>query len=98
VRAACGVASADDEFHIPAFDVEVRDTTGAGDCFNAAFVSAWLHGWPLREMARFACAAAALSVQAIGARGGLPSEEDVFDFIAVGNQYGAPCDVGGERP
>jgi len=65
----------------PAFRVPVVDTTGAGDCFHAAFLVGWLEGWELRRCLRFASAAAALSVQALGARGGLPDYSTVERFL-----------------
>ncbi|MCX8024770.1 MAG: carbohydrate kinase family protein [Thermanaerothrix sp.] len=66
----------------PAFRVSAVDTTGAGDCFHAAYMAAWLWGWAPGEAVRFASAAAALSVQHLGARGGLPTFQDVVEFLA----------------
>ena len=70
-----------DEARVPAFTVPVKDTTGAGDCFNAAFVSRYLAGQPPVECAEFASAAAALSIGAFGAREGLPSTDEVHGFL-----------------
>jgi ribokinase len=62
---------------VPAPRVAVVDTTGAGDCFTAALVHRLARGDEVVEAARFACTAAALSVRAAGARGGLPTEAEV---------------------
>ncbi len=66
----------------PAFRVPVIDSTGAGDAFHAAYLYKELVGVPLAESLRFANAAAALSVQKIGARGGLPGNSEVEAFLA----------------
>lgn len=56
--------------HQPGFTVEVVDSTGAGDTFNAA-LAVFLHeGLP--TAVRKACAAAALSVGKLGAQAGMP--------------------------
>jgi ribokinase/sulfofructose kinase len=65
----------------PGYRVEVVDTTGAGDTFNAAFLSATLAGLALGERLRFANAAAALSVTAMGPRGRLPTRQEVEVFL-----------------
>ncbi len=57
----------------PGYPAPTVDTTGAGDCFCAAFLAGYCWGWPLGEIIAFANAAAAYSVGALGARGGLPS-------------------------
>ncbi|MCS7059941.1 MAG: carbohydrate kinase family protein [Anaerolineae bacterium] len=44
----------------PAFDVPVVDTTSAGEVFKAGVLYAYLQGWPIARMLRFANAAAAL--------------------------------------
>lgn len=60
------------DFHaVPAFQVPVVDTTGAGDLFHAGYIYALLQDRPLVERLRFACAAAALNCTAPGARGGI---------------------------
>jgi len=58
---------------VPAFDVPVVDTTGAGDCFAGAFLAALERGFPHSEAARFANAAAALAIRRLGATAGLRS-------------------------
>jgi sugar/nucleoside kinase (ribokinase family) len=46
--------------------VEVVDTTGAGDAFDAGFVRAVLEGWPLERALAFANACGALSCRGVG--------------------------------
>jgi ribokinase len=67
----------DDAERIPAPEVDVVDTTGAGDTFNGALAAELAAGRPLRDAAAFAVAAAARSTTAEGARGGMPRREDV---------------------
>jgi sugar/nucleoside kinase (ribokinase family) len=66
-----------------AFRAQVVDTTGAGDCFNGAFIAALLEGRSLMQATRFACAAACISVTAVGARSGLPDREAVSALLAA---------------
>ena len=77
----CLVMNAGEEFICPAFPVDAADTTGAGDCFVAGFLTGLLRGWPLRECARFACAAAALCVTQIGATSGVRSFSEAMSFL-----------------
>lgn len=67
----------------PAFAVPVVDTTGAGDCFAAAFLTAYLRQWPLDQALLYAHAAAALSIQGYGSRGALPDHQQVTAFLAA---------------
>lgn len=54
-------------YHEPAFKVKVVDTTGAGDCFNAGFLKAWLDGKEIQQCLKWANIAGALSTQLAGA-------------------------------
>ena len=65
----------------PGYRVEVVDTTGAGDAFNAAFLCATLGGVALDQRLRFANAAAALAVTGMGPRGRLPTRQEVEIFL-----------------
>ncbi len=72
----CAIYTNEREIVCPAFDVEAKDTTGAGDCFVAGFLAARQRGASLAEAGQFANAVAALSVQRIGAvEGVLPLAE-----------------------
>ena len=75
------VCTEKEAFTFPAFRVDVRDTTGAGDTFNAAFLSCLSKGYDLQACARLATAASALQIQQIGARGGMPQEKDARQFL-----------------
>ncbi|MBT2144132.1 MULTISPECIES: ribokinase [unclassified Rhodanobacter] len=66
--------------HQSGFNVEVVDSTGAGDTFNAA-LAVFLHEG-LAAAVRKACAAAALSVTRLGAQGGMPDLHDLDAFLA----------------
>ena len=68
---------------VPAYPVDkVVDTTGAGDVFNGALAAARVDGADLIEAARFASAAAALSVQKPSAAHCAPKREVTLKFQA----------------
>lgn len=73
----------DEYAFLPAFSVPAVDTTGAGDCFHAAYLFGYQQGWNITRCLYFAHAAAALSIQHMGARGGLPTREQVDEFLAA---------------
>lgn len=68
-------------FEHPIFKVNVKDTTGAGDCFNAVFIASLSKRWPIEKATKYACAAAAITIQSVGAREGLPTQIEVESFI-----------------
>jgi ribokinase len=66
--------------HQPGFKVDVVDSTGAGDTFNATLAVFLKEG--LAAAVRKACAAAALSVTKLGAQGGMPTGRELDRFLA----------------
>lgn len=62
---------------VPTFAVDVVDTTGAGDTFNAALAVSLAEGRALPDAVRFANAAAALCVTKPGAADSAPYRADV---------------------
>jgi ribokinase len=62
-------------FSVPAFPVEVQDTTGAGDSFDAGFILGWLWGLGARQSAILANALGALAASVVGAGDALPGPE-----------------------
>jgi len=64
-------------FHTPAFPVAVRDTTAAGDTFNAALAVALAEGQPMERAVLFANAAAGISVTRAGAQASAPTRAEV---------------------
>jgi len=69
----CAIYTSDQEIICPAFAVDVKDTTGAGDCFVAGFLASMVRKASLAEAGNFANAVAALSVQKLGAVSGIPA-------------------------
>ena len=70
------------EVSTPAFAVEARDTTGAGDAFHAGFAFGLLEGLPLGAVLRVAHAVAALNCRGLGAQAGLPDRSALEAFLA----------------
>jgi sugar/nucleoside kinase (ribokinase family) len=69
------------ETAVPAYDVEVVDTTGAGDCFVGAFLSEMLRGSTLEQSARFGAAMAAFGIGQLGATAGLCRRPEVEQWM-----------------
>ncbi|HEX4783531.1 MAG TPA: ribokinase [Candidatus Sulfotelmatobacter sp.] len=91
-RGSKGAIVANTDAHapsIPAFAVRAVDSTAAGDSFNAAFAVALMKGEGPDEAARFASAAAALSVTRKGAQTSLPSASELTAFFDVLSASGA---------
>ncbi|MEM2908171.1 MAG: carbohydrate kinase family protein [Candidatus Hadarchaeales archaeon] len=80
-RRGCLIATEGGMLRSPAFPVRAVDTTGAGDAFDAGFVFGIVEGWGIEKAARLANAAGALCAGRIGARTGLPSMQELMDFL-----------------
>lgn len=63
--------------HVPSIEVEVVDTTGAGDTFCGAFAEAVARGEAVLNAAKWAAVAASLATTQIGARTAMPIRRDV---------------------
>jgi ribokinase len=77
----CYYSGPGEERYEPAFPVEVRDTTAAGDTFNGALAVALAEGAAIPQALRFANAAAALSVTQLGAQASIPSRAPVTALL-----------------
>jgi len=66
----------------PAFPVDVRDTTGAGDAFHGGFLWGLLRGLGGPAILRVANATAAMNCRALGAQAGLPTLEELESFLS----------------
>ena len=67
-----------EDFTLPAFDIQVSDTTGCGDSFTAGIIVGIIKGWDLRQSARFASAVAAKVAMGLGSDGKLVSFDDTI--------------------
>jgi sulfofructose kinase len=82
-RGAKGLAHDDGETYgeMPAFDVDVVDTTGAGDVLHGAFCYGLVRGFDLERNLRFASATAAVKCTRLGGRAGIPNRQEVERFL-----------------
>jgi ribokinase len=71
------------DLQIPAFPVKAVDSTAAGDAFNGAFAVGLARGQSPQESARFAVAAAAVSVTRAGAQPSMPTIDEVDAILAA---------------
>jgi sugar/nucleoside kinase (ribokinase family) len=82
VAATCGpegalVVDRETETRVPAFKVDVVDTTGCGDAFSAGFLRGLALGRSRTDAARLGCAVAGLVAQGLG------SDHGEFDLAAA---------------
>lgn len=80
----CDVYTPGAQYHVPAFNVPITDTTGAGDTFNGAFLSRLCLGDDPLSAARYASAAAACCVMNYGAK--RPDLSDALIRELMGNK------------
>ena len=70
----------------PAFVVNCRDTTGAGDVFHGAFCYAVVEDYSIEEALEFSNAMAALNCKELGAQGGILGADAARRLIATGER------------
>ena len=72
------------EIRTPAVEVDVIDTTGAGDAFRGGFAASWLRSGATPDVAqllRAANAVAGLNCRALGAQAGLPYPTELDGYL-----------------
>ncbi|MBI2245990.1 MAG: sugar kinase [Nocardioides sp.] len=74
------VVTADEVVEVPAYAIEVVDTTGCGDAFSAGFLRGLSLGRDLRDAAELGCATAAQVAQGLGTDAGDYSLDSVLAF------------------
>jgi sugar/nucleoside kinase (ribokinase family) len=65
---------------VKSIPVNVVDTVGAGDSFDAGFIYGYLNGWELEKSLRLACVCGALSTQAAGGTAAQPTLEEAMQY------------------
>ena len=76
------LVTAEEVMHVEAHEVEVVDTTAAGDAFTGAVAVYAAEGMPLSEAVKMANRAGALAVTRLGAQPSMPTREDVEAFAS----------------
>lgn len=89
--AGCFVCDPDFRGNIDGSAVRAVDTTAAGDTFNGAFAVALAEGLAVEAAARFANAAAAISVTRHGAQSSIPDRGEVKAFLASDGKAETTC-------
>jgi sugar/nucleoside kinase (ribokinase family) len=78
------VVTADEVIEVPAYPIEVVDTTGCGDAFSAGFLRGLALGRDLRGAAELGCATAAQVAQGLGTDAGSYTLDSVVQFAEPG--------------
>ncbi len=79
-RGALG-AQGSHRVEVPSLRVEVCDTVGAGDSFDAGFIYAHLQGWPLEKMLRLGAVCGALSTRQAGGTAAQPTLAEALNYL-----------------
>lgn len=69
------------KIQVPSISVQVVDTVGAGDSFDAGFLYGYLHGWSLDRSLRLAVVCGALSTQAAGGIAAQPTLDQTLSYL-----------------
>ena len=77
---AMGVCNGE-QVRIASVPVNVVDTVGAGDSFDAGFLYGYLNEWPLEKSLRLACICGGLSTQRAGGTDGQPTLDEALALL-----------------
>jgi sugar/nucleoside kinase (ribokinase family) len=66
---------------VPSIPLDVVDTVGAGDSFDAGFLYGYLNEWTLERSLQLACVCGALSTQRSGGTDGQPTLDEALAFL-----------------
>ena len=69
----------------PALTLNVVDTIGAGDSFDAGFVFGYLNGWTLEKCLRAACICGSLSTRSVGGTNSQATIKELNELLEVRN-------------
>lgn len=70
-----------DVVYFDSFNVNVVDTTGAGDVYHGAFLFGILNGWDIKDTIVFSSAVSAIKCQSYGGRKGIPDYKTTIEFL-----------------
>jgi sugar/nucleoside kinase (ribokinase family) len=77
----CLAVNAAGTFRVPSVATEIVDTTGAGDCFDAGFITGLANGLDDTAAAKVGAAAAAACIRHVGGAVGIPKYSELSKTI-----------------
>ena len=80
VEGALGIYRGE-KVRVQSIPVNVIDTVGAGDSFDAGFLHGYLHKWSLEKSLQLACVCGALSTERAGGTDGQPTLDEALKFL-----------------
>ncbi|MHA1298039.1 MAG: carbohydrate kinase family protein [Candidatus Helarchaeota archaeon] len=81
-RNGCTITDGTDIISAPIYEVDAKDTTGAGDAFLSGLIYSTLNNFSLTQTVKFASAFSAFECMVLGVREGFPSSiDEIFNFI-----------------
>jgi len=84
-KGAIGLQGAE-RVDVPAFPIDVVDSTGAGDSFDAGFLAGWLRGESLERCVQLGAACGALTATQMGGFNGQPTWDEAMAFVLAHGQ------------
>jgi sugar/nucleoside kinase (ribokinase family) len=77
----CSIQTKKSTHDVQGFPVQVLDTTGAGDSFNAAIMFGYLNEFPLEKLGTLANAIGAAKVQKLGTGHNVPTVSEIAEVL-----------------